>query len=477
MSGDLITDFRLVDEAGNLLLTGNVNPDEGPTGLGASIERQFQLGVKNGDFEDRPVAPDYAIGPDNVLPHWVFYPSVGDVLAYSIGDAAQGSGYSLEFRIPADGAAGDEAEMRQDIGVGSSRVGGFPDLVQAYVTAPAGNTGTFTAELDVQYLDAAGATIGSAVTDSGTVAAGASDTLEAYAAAAIAPTNARSLRIRLFAQRGAAAVTATGSLVFTEVRRTNRTSKQVFTADGTWTKPAGASWVQVTCVGGGGGGGSGRGGAADTNRGGGGSGGAGATAQAIYRASDLAATVAVTIDGGGAGGAAKVAAGDGNPGIQAGGSSFGSLLGANGGDPGLGGTAAAGGAGGSGGAGMWNGADGVAGGSGTGAGGDGNIGNSAAVTASGGGGGAYDNTNTSHPGGVGGVPGYVVAVVSAPASDIAGANITGSTWGGTAGGGGSSNQPGKSGGYGSGGGGGGGGPNASGAGGAGGAGYCAAIAW
>ena len=477
MSGDLITDFRLVDEAGNLLLTGNVNPDEGPTGLGASIERQFQLGVKNGDFEDRPVAPDYPIGVDNVLPHWTFAQVVGDVLGYSVGDAAQGSGYSLELRI-GEGAAADEARIEQIVSIGSSRVGGFPDLVEVNVTAGAGNTGTFTAAMAIQYLDANGAVIGSEVTASTTIAAAASGILTAYAATAIAPTSANALRIRVSGKRGAAAITATGTLQITEVRRTNRTSKQVFTADGTWTKPAGASWVQVTVIGGGGGGGSGRGGGAGTNRGGGGGGSGAGLAQAIYRASDLPATVAITVSAGGAGGAGRTSAGDGNAGTDGSYSSFGALLSAQGGSAGGGGTAADGGA-----AGiaftnsMWIGGQGAVGGTGVGGtGGDASIG-SRTLSGGGGGGGCYDSNNSTNAGGTGGVPSYVGAVVTAPASDTAGANITGSTWGGTAGGGGSSNQPGKSGGYGSGGGGGGGGPNASGAGGDGGSGYVAIIAW
>ena len=49
---------------------------------------------------------------------------------------------------------------------------------------------------------------------------------------------------------------------------------QTFTASGTWTKPAGVTFVQVTCIGGGAGGGGGRRSASGTVAGGGGGGGA-----------------------------------------------------------------------------------------------------------------------------------------------------------------------------------------------------------
>lgn len=116
---------------------------------------------------------------------------------------------------------------------------------------------------------------------------------------------------------------------------------QVFTVDGTWTKPAGAKYVSVTCIGGGGAGGSGRRGAALSTRSGGGGGSAGVLSEKSFRASDLAGTVAVTVPTAAIGGTAiAVDATNGNAGAAGGAVSFGALVYAAGGLGGAGGTSA-----------------------------------------------------------------------------------------------------------------------------------------
>ena len=121
---------------------------------------------------------------------------------------------------------------------------------------------------------------------------------------------------------------------------------QAFTANGTWTKPAGAYGVaEVLMYGGGGGGGSGRSAGAGSARWGGGGGGAGAVVKAHLKVSALAGTEAVTVGAGGNGGAAAHGASDGNPGIAGGDSSFAGLT-AVGGNLGGAGTSGTGGTGG-----------------------------------------------------------------------------------------------------------------------------------
>lgn len=116
-----------------------------------------------------------------------------------------------------------------------------------------------------------------------------------------------------------------------------------FTASGTWTKPAGLKRVLVTCVGAGGGSGSGRQGAAGENRFGGGGGGGGAIVWRNISASDLTATVTVTIGAGGTAGASQAStSSNGNAGGAGGDTSFGAFVVAKGGGAGGGGSTAAG---------------------------------------------------------------------------------------------------------------------------------------
>lgn len=114
--------------------------------------------------------------------------------------------------------------------------------------------------------------------------------------------------------------------------------RQVFTASGTWTKPAGGTQALIECWGGGA-----SGGKATTNTAGGGGGG-GAYASKMIALASLSASVSVTV---GAGGTAQTTAlTAGNPG---GDTSFGSVLSAFGGGAGAGsGTATNGGGGGGG---------------------------------------------------------------------------------------------------------------------------------
>lgn len=138
---------------------------------------------------------------------------------------------------------------------------------------------------------------------------------------------------------------------------------EVFTSNGTWTKPTGAVAMEVLCIGGGGGGGAGRrGNAAFSSVSGGGGGGAGGFSRAYFLASQLSGTVSVTRGAGGAGAAATTSDNtSGNNGSGGGTSSFGSYLIAPGGSGGSGGNTSSGNPGSGGGGLVSNGGNGAGG--------------------------------------------------------------------------------------------------------------------
>ncbi len=190
----------------------------------------------------------------------------------------------------------------------------------------------------------------------------------------------------------------------------------VFTASGSWDKPAWARRIEIWCVGGGGGGGSGRRGAAGTDRRGGGGGAAGSLSSDTFLASELGSTLSIVVGAGGTG-AAAVTTNDTN-GVNAtsGGASqvtdAGTII-----MTGAGGTAAGGGQSGAGGAGGASsgtafglsnqGGNGGANGAGS---GGGSI-NCARGPGGGGGGGAVTSANAASAGGAGG-NGYAIAAAS-----------------------------------------------------------------
>ena len=119
----------------------------------------------------------------------------------------------------------------------------------------------------------------------------------------------------------------------------NPATFELFTANGTWTKPAGAKLVYVECVAAGGGGGGARGDVYANSGYGGGGGGGGAMARKFIPADALGATETVTIGAGGPGGTGGTI-GDGTTGTVGGNTSFGAHLTSFGGGPGAGGMAA-----------------------------------------------------------------------------------------------------------------------------------------
>lgn len=117
----------------------------------------------------------------------------------------------------------------------------------------------------------------------------------------------------------------------------------------TWTKPAGAKYIEVWLFGGGGGGGSGAMQATTSGRAGGGGGGGASYLFASIGADAVPSSVTITVGAKGTGGASRTTVGSGSNGSAGGASSFGSIFRAFGGSQGNGGTTTSGSAG------TWNG--------------------------------------------------------------------------------------------------------------------------
>lgn len=136
----------------------------------------------------------------------------------------------------------------------------------------------------------------------------------------------------LTAGTGISITNGTGSITVATTGLATSSDVQVFTGNGTWTKPSGAKAVDVIAVGAGGGGGSGSATASGATAIGGAGGGGAVMVKKTYNASDLGSTVSITV---GTAGTAGTAVGPGASAGVSGGiggtSSFGTLLTAYGG--------------------------------------------------------------------------------------------------------------------------------------------------
>lgn len=151
------------------------------------------------------------------------------------------------------------------------------------------------------------------------------------------------------------------SSIPTGLPATNSVSVEIFTNNGTWTKPAGAKLVRVIAIGGGAGGGSGRRGT-NAHAGGGGGGSGGGMVDQMFFPAELASPETVTVGTNGLGAPANTTdSSDGTSGSGGGASTFGTAASAPGGSGGGGGLGTGSNAGGGVLPAMWRGGQGGAG--------------------------------------------------------------------------------------------------------------------
>lgn len=404
------------DEAGNPIVSED-SDGSSSSGFDPGWADLVYFGVRNGSFSQAPpLGVDVPIERGlNDLPGWDGPTVAAGGAAYAVAhaDATAPSGQVLRQVFPKGTANGDRQTFSQVALIGGNGAGTTGLVSRAYAKAAAGNgADSVTAVLSIQPLDNAAANLGAASSSSLTLAAAARD--QAIVAIDASPGSSwRSIRITLDVTLAAAGATAAQDVIldWTDVRQSLAgADKQVFTANGTWTKPAGRSMARVICIGGGGGGGSGRRGVAGTVRAGGGAGGAGGYSFADVPLTDLPNTLSVHVGAGGVGAPANTVndtngatGGDGDDSFFGTGPNF--ILAALRGAAGGGGTNAGNPAnGGAGGGGV---VPGGAGGSGRG-GTNGDNGTNGLGPGGGGGGGGVDATNTAWNGGNGGMSGHLL---------------------------------------------------------------------
>lgn len=154
----------------------------------------------------------------NELPGWwggVIQDS-GSAVTASVVAATAPSGQVLQFAL-ASGAAGDAGHVSQTVPIGGFRSLAGGDYVWGYVVADASNTGTFAATLKLQYVKADKVTTtGGSTTVSYAIAAGANEAPRLLAGTP--PADAAFLKIDIGVKRDAAAISAIGTLAWSEVR-------------------------------------------------------------------------------------------------------------------------------------------------------------------------------------------------------------------------------------------------------------------
>jgi hypothetical protein len=309
-----------LDALGNPIISSDLSFGASP--LGEAARTQVALGVPNGTFNLLPNDPSAEIDSANPIPYWSWEASGSVIATMDFDDTTQTWSVVLD---PETAGSGDYGILKTRIPIVNDEGLDIRHFVSSSLIQgikPASPT-AWTMDLTAQYIDTAGAAIGTAYTIGTLTQSGTATNLSSYTnASGPIDTTAAELEIAYTITRGATGLSDVVAIIKSVLVATEygvikgggggelQVQTQVFTASGDFTVPDGVTHVTIVGMGGGQGGSSGAGTVTFATTGAvsrrsAGQGGAFVVLPDVY-VGDAGGTVSVGIGAGGSGGSATL---------------------------------------------------------------------------------------------------------------------------------------------------------------------------